>query len=89
MARYTVSRIDNEWRGEPPTYEVRKNARGPSDDYYEGECMGVFDTQAEADSFAHQLKTLTLKACPRCAQKLSCTSYEQYCAYQECKWNNP
>ena len=46
--RFHVFKVDNEWRGEAPTYEVRKNAGGTSDDWYEGECVGVFETEAEA-----------------------------------------
>lgn len=90
MNRYTVSKIDNEWRHEAPTYEVRKNAGGPSDDYYEGETMGVFETDDEAQTFAHQLRTGTLSTCPRCGAHLSYTGVnEPYCAYTDCRWNNP
>lgn len=27
--------------------------------------------------------------CPQCGQALSNTSYEPYCADEECRWNNP
>ncbi|CAM3342959.1 hypothetical protein [Paracidovorax anthurii] len=32
--------------------------------------------------------TLEFKFCPRCGQRLSYTSYEGYCAYSDCRWNN-
>lgn len=32
--------------------------------------------------------TLEFKFCPRCGERLSYTSYEGYCAYSGCSWNN-
>lgn len=88
MNRYTVVRVDWSERDEPPTFEVRRNAGGTSDDWDQGQCMGVYDTQAEADTFAQQLRTRTVPACPRCSAGLSCNSFEQYCGYTDCLWNN-
>lgn len=84
--RYTIMRT--KYREEAPAYEVRRNAQGTSDDWDPGTTMGVFPSLQEAEDFAHALRTLTLKACPRCGAGLSCNSYEQYCANAECHWNN-
>lgn len=32
--------------------------------------------------------TLLFKFCPMCGERLSYTSYEGYCAYSSCCWNN-
>jgi hypothetical protein len=40
------------WDDAPTTYEVRKPGRGTADDWEPGECLGVFDTRAEAEAFA-------------------------------------
>lgn len=45
-----------EWRNEEPTYEVRKPGRGTTDDYEPGECVGIFDTRAEAEAYAAGVK---------------------------------
>lgn len=100
LNRYRVALVDNEARGEPPTYEVRKNPGGTADDWDEGETMAVFETRQEADSLARMLQTGMHdwskvphtewpKHCPRCGEGLSNTSYEPYCAYDDCGWNNP
>ncbi len=44
------------WSAEPPTYEVRTPGRGPSDDYEPGDCLGVFDTLADALAFVDGVK---------------------------------
>lgn len=55
LNRYRVSLVDHDGRGEPPTYEVRKNAGGPADDYDQGECIAVFNTRQEAEDLARKL----------------------------------
>lgn len=87
--RYSVIRAIEQHDYEPPHWEVRQNAQGTSDDWDSGIWFGTFDSREEAEQFAHQLRTLSLKECPRCLRGLSCTSYEQYCAYDDCLWNNP
>ena len=32
--------------------------------------------------------TLNLKFCPNCGERLSYTSFEGYCAFADCLWNN-
>jgi hypothetical protein len=39
------------WDDAPTTYEVRKPGRGTADDWEPGECLGVFETRAEAEAF--------------------------------------
>lgn len=71
-----------------PAWEVRRNAGGPSDDYDQGEWMGTFDTREAAETFAQQLRTWSIPACPRCGRPLSNNSSQQYCAHDDCHWNN-
>ena len=37
---------------------------------------------------AGHFNTLDFKFCPKCGERLSYTSYEGYCAYTNCLWNN-
>lgn len=46
-----------EWDNAPPTYEVRRVGRCTSCDYEPGECLGVFQTRAEAEEFARGVET--------------------------------
>lgn len=61
MNRYKVTEVTWEEKGEPPTYEVRKNAGGPADDYDTGECVAVFEQREQADAHAAKLNASRAK----------------------------